>query len=68
VPAADVIESVSPDELAVWIGQRCTTTDRYLFGITGPPGSGKSTLARRLGAELHAPVVAMDASTCPMPS
>ena len=55
-----MIESVSPDDLAVWIGQRCATTDRYLFGITGPPGSGKSTLARRLGAELDAPVVAMD--------
>ena len=54
------MESVSPDDLAAWIDERCATTDRYLFGITGPPGSGKSTLAERLGAELDAPVVAMD--------
>lgn len=54
------MESVSPDDLALWIIERCVSTDRYLFGITGPPGSGKSTLAEQLGAALDAPVVAMD--------
>lgn len=54
------MESVSPDDLAAWVVERSATTDRYLFGISGPPGCGKSTLAERLGAELGAPVVPMD--------
>jgi pantothenate kinase len=54
------MESVSPDDLAAWIIERRGRADRFLFGIAGPPGSGKSTLAARLGAELDAPVVAMD--------
>ena len=45
---------------ATWIREQSTGSDRYLFGIAGPPGSGKSTLARQLGRALGAPVVPMD--------
>ena len=51
---------LTPDALHDWIIDRARVRDRYLFGIAGPPGSGKSTLAARLGADLRAPVVAMD--------
>jgi pantothenate kinase len=54
------VDAVAPEDLAEWIAERSAATDRYLVGITGPPGSGKSTMAARLGAELEAPVVAMD--------
>ena len=52
--------SIAPQDLVAWIIERSASTDRYLFGIAGPPGCGKSTLAERLGAELDAPVVPMD--------
>jgi pantothenate kinase len=54
------IEKVFTDELAAWVRERSAGTDRYLFGIAGPPGSGKSTLAEQLGADLGASVVPMD--------
>jgi len=52
--------SIAPQDLVAWIIERSGSTDRYLFGVAGPPGCGKSTLAERLGAELDAPVVPMD--------
>lgn len=47
-------------ELAGWVTQQSQGSDRYLFGIAGPPGSGKSTIATSLGAEIGAPIVPMD--------
>jgi pantothenate kinase len=57
---ADSIPRVAPAEVATWVSEQVAGRGRYLFGIAGPPGSGKSTLAERVGAELDAPVVAMD--------
>jgi pantothenate kinase len=57
---ADPILECAAADLVAWISERAVGTDRYVFGIAGPPGSGKSTLAARLGTELGAPVVAMD--------
>jgi pantothenate kinase len=54
------VDVVAPDDIAGWIVEHRGTSDRFLFGIAGPPGSGKSTLAASLAAELSAPVVAMD--------
>jgi pantothenate kinase len=57
---ADAIPECTAADLASWISERAAGSDRYVFGIAGPPGSGKSTLAARLGTVLGAPVVAMD--------
>ncbi len=57
---ADAIPECTAADLASWISERAAGSDRYVFGIAGPPGSGKSTLATRLGTVLGAPVVAMD--------
>jgi pantothenate kinase len=57
---ADAIPECAAADLASWISERAAGSDRYVFGIAGPPGSGKSTLAARLGTVLGAPVVAMD--------
>jgi len=57
---ADAIPECAAADLASWIGERAIGSDRYVFGIAGPPGSGKSTLAAQLGTALGAPVVPMD--------
>jgi pantothenate kinase len=57
---AEPIPRLDPAEVAHWIREQAAGRGRYLFGIAGPPGCGKSTLAARVGAELGAPVVAMD--------
>jgi pantothenate kinase len=57
---ADATPECAAADLASWISERAAGSDRYVFGIAGPPGSGKSTLAAQLGTTLGAPVVAMD--------
>lgn len=54
------MDVITPDDCAGWIREHRGSSDRFLFGLAGPPGSGKSTLAASLAAELSAPVVAMD--------
>jgi pantothenate kinase len=55
-----VAPAIGSTDLVAWVRDEAAGLDRYLFGVAGAPGSGKSTLAERLGAELDAPVVAMD--------
>jgi len=57
---AEPIPRLDPAEVAHWIREQAAGRGRYVFGIAGPPGCGKSTLAERVGAELDAPVLAMD--------
>ena len=46
--------------LVQWIRRDAAESERYLFGIAGPPGSGKSTIASTLSQELGAPIAPMD--------
>jgi pantothenate kinase len=56
----DVPQLVPAAELAGWISERSAGSQRWVFGLAGPPGCGKSTIAARVSAVLGAPVVPMD--------